>query len=147
MAKLAQILDEMANSIRTAMEATDVDVQVEGRMILNPTPPTVDVYPGDPSIDPALAAFGEELGGELITVRVRVSTADHEAGQDLLLALMDDQDELSLVQAIFDDPTLNGTAASVHIPSRSGYALFPVPAGDGALLGCTFNVVVVKARS
>jgi hypothetical protein len=48
--------------------------------------------PADPSADAQLGAFGDLVGGELITVRARVGTADTDAGQDLLLALMDDED-------------------------------------------------------
>lgn len=147
MSTLAEILDEMGNAIRKVIDnTTDVDVQVEPRMVLDPTPPCVDMYPSDPSNDQALAGFGEDVGGELITIRVRVSTADHEAGQDLLLALMDDEDPLSVITALLDEPTLNGLCSTIYMPSRSGYMLFPVPDG-GALIGCLLNVVAVKARS
>lgn len=148
MSTLAEILDEMAAAIRGVLDdVTDVDVQVEPRMVLNPSPPCVDMYPADPSTDETLAAFGEDVGGELITVRARVSTADHESGQDLLLALMDDEDPLSVIAALNDDVTLNGTCSDVVVQSRSGYALFPVASGDGILLGCLFNVVALKAKS
>lgn len=148
MSTLAEILDEMGAAIRNVIDdVTDVDVQVESRMVLNPSPPCIDMYPADPSNDQTLAGFADEIGGELIAVRVRVSTADHEAGQDLLLALMDDEDPLSVIAALNDEPTFNGTVSTMDIPSRSGYLLFPVPSGDGTLIGCLFNVVVVKARS
>ena len=147
MTTLAAVLDEMADTIRSAVATvTDVDVQVEPRMVLNPTPPCIDMYPGDPSADQDTGGFGEELGGELITVRVRVDTADHEAGQDLLLAFMDLEDELSIVTALTDDPTLNGLG-QIDVQGRSGFALFPVPAGDGVLLGCTFSTIVIRALS
>lgn len=148
MATLAAILDEMADTIRNVLDnTTDVQVQVESRMVLNPTPPTIDIYPTDPSSDPDLDAMGEYLGGELITVRARVTTADNEAGQDLLLAFMDDEDPLSLMAALNDDLTLNGLADTLDVRYRSGYALFPSAQGDGVYLGFVLNVVVVKARS
>jgi hypothetical protein len=145
---LAQLLDELADTIRNAIvQTTDVDVQVEPRMVLDPSPPCIDMYPGDPSTDPETAAFGDIAGGEFVTVRARVSTADHEAGQDLLLAFMDDgTDPLSIGSAISDDPTLNGRA-QVDYQGRGGYALFPVPAGDGALLGCLWTVRLIKMES
>lgn len=147
MATLAQILDAMADQIRDALDdVTNVDLQVEPRMVLSPTPPTIDLYPGDPSTDPTLAAYGEKWGGEIVTVRVRVSPSDSNAGQDLLLALMDDEDPLSIVLALDDDPTLAGLASTLAVQSRTGYTLFPDLTGD-AYLGCTFGVVVVKARS
>ena len=98
---LIAIMDEMADTIRDAVEAvTDLDVQVEPRMVLNPTPPTVDIYPADISRDPETASFEALDGAYLLTVRARVTTADHETGQTLLLSFMDDTDELSLMAAL-----------------------------------------------
>lgn len=147
MATLAQILDELADEIRdTLAGVTDITVQVEPGWLPAPDVPAIDIYPSDPSDDPELAAFGEELGGELITIRARVSAADIDAGQALLLAFMDDEDELAIVNAI-SDRTLNGTAAAISFRSRSGYREFPDLSGEGAWLGCLWNLVVVKARS
>src|SRR5215204_5699967 len=138
----------LADQIRGVLDdVTDVAVQVEDRMILNPTPPCVDVYPGDPSSEPDMAGFGDLHGGELITVRARVSTADTDAGQDLLLALMDDEDPLSILLAVNDDLTLGGYAQTTQVRARSGYTLFPDSGGEGALLGCLWDVVTLKAQS
>lgn len=148
MATLAQIMDELATVIRDAVDdVTDVDVQVEGRSVRSPSLPTIDIFPTDPSDDPSLAAYGEMTGGELLTVRARVSTADANAGEDLLLAFMDDEDPLSIWAALESDPTLNGLASAVHVRQRSGYRDFPDIGGEGAYLGCVWNVLVVKARS
>lgn len=141
-------MDAVADQIRDAVDdVTDVDVQVEPRMLLNPTPPAIDLYPADPSSDPDLRAFTNLVGGELLTVRARVSTADHTAGQDLLLALMDDEDPLSIVAAIQADETLGGLATSLDCRERSGFITFIDSASDAALLGATWTVVIVKARS
>ena len=141
------ILDEMAEQIRAAVVAvTDVDVQVEPRMILNPTPPSIDMYPGDVARDRESAAF-DDGGGYLFTVRARVHTADSGAGQDLLLAFMDDVNDLSIGLALVDDTTLNGKVASLDIREQTGYMLFPDPGGEGALLGCLWTVLVLPARS
>ncbi len=140
-------MDEMADQIRSALAAvTDVDVQVEPRLVLNPTPPTIDIHPGDVGQDLASAAFGDE-GGILLTVRARVTTADHDAGQDLLLAFMEEEGDLSVGQALYDDPTLNGNADDLTIQNLTGYVLFPDPGGDGALLGCQWTVLVLPSRS
>jgi len=147
-ATIAQTLTQMADQIRDIVDdVTDVDVQVEDRMILNPTPPCIDMWPADPSLDPTLAGFGEIDGGELFTIRARVSTADQDAGQDLLLALMDDEDPLSIGAALFSDPTLNGWAQTLDVQARTGYVLVPDASGEGALLGCLWTVVVVKGDS
>src|SRR5262245_21853123 len=112
MATLAELMDALADEIRETLDDSDVDVQVEGRMELTPTVPCIDIYPTDPSDDPELAAFGEEIGGELLTIRARVSPADVDAGQDLLLAFMDDEDDLAIVTSIADR-SLGGIAATL----------------------------------
>src|SRR5688572_2096583 len=97
LAGLIEIMDEMAAQIRDVLApVTDVDVQVEPRMVLSPTVPSIDIYPGDPSRDTDSAAFDDLSGGYLFTVRARVGTTDDNAGQDLLLAFMDDTDALCL---------------------------------------------------
>jgi hypothetical protein len=147
-ATLAQLLTALADQIRDSLDdVTDVAVQVEDRMVISPSAPCVDVYPADPSADAQLGAFGDLVGGELITVRARVGTADSDAGQDLLLALMDDEDPLSIVQAINDDRTLGGWAQDTDVRGRSGYTLFPDPGGEGVLLGCLWAVVAIKGQS
>jgi hypothetical protein len=147
-AGLLDVMDALADQIRNVVDdVTDVDVQVEPRLVLNPTPPTIDIYPGDLARDAESAAFDEVSGGYLLTVRARVSTSDNTAGQDLLLAFMDDQDGLSIGQAIMDDKTLNGYAASTDVQSQTGYVLFPDPGGEGALLGCQWSVIVIPGVS
>jgi hypothetical protein len=144
-ATLAQILDAMAEQIRDVTETiTDVDVQVEPRWIVNPSPPTIDMFPADPSIDQTLRGFGDELGGELITVRARVGMSDSIEIQNLLLAFMDDEDPLSIALALGDDKTLGGYAGSLDVRDRSGYVRV-LEGGD--YLGCLWQVLVWKARS
>jgi hypothetical protein len=148
-AGLIDVLDEMADQIRAAVVAvTDVDVQVEPRMVLNPTPPCIDVYPGDSPRDRESAAMDDgDDEGYFITVRARVSTADNFAGQDLLLAFIDPTNDLSIGQALYDEPTLNGYASDLDIVAQTGYALFPDPGGEGSLLGCQWTVRVLPVDS
>lgn len=149
MVTLANIMDALADEIRdTVSTVTDIDVQVEGRMILSPTPPTIDIYPTDPATNQELAGFGHRMdpGGELLTIRARVSAADANAGQDLLLAFMDDDDPLSILNAIADE-NLGGLATSLSFESQSGYRDFPDLSGEGAWLGCLWTLTVVKAKS
>jgi hypothetical protein len=142
---LAQIMDALADQIRSVLvDVTDVTVQVEPRWVTNPTPPCIDIYPSDPSNDPELRTMGDVVGGELLTVRARVDMADTAAGQDLLLAFMDDEDPLSIMQAIEEDDTLGGVAAAVDYRGRSGYVRI-VESAD--LIGCLWSVLVVKAKS
>lgn len=141
-------MDEIAAQIRTSLDGNGIDMQIASRMILSPTPPTIDIYPTDPSDDQTLAAFNEtyEYGGELLTVRARVSTADTDTGEELLLAFMDDEDPLSISEALSVDPTLNGLGR-LTIRSRSGYRDFPLLDREGTLLGCLWQLVVIKAHS
>jgi len=147
---LADILTEMADQIRThVVTVTDVDVQVEDRIVVNPTPPTIDMWPGTPSNDPeprGFSAAGLEEG-ELVTIRARVDANDNVANQDLLLALMDPEDDLCLVQALYDEPTLNGTATDVNLESRTGF--LPVLDGSGvvAMISCEWTFMVIRAQS
>lgn len=145
MATLAEVMTALADQIRSVIDdVTDVDVQVEDRWVVNPSGICVDMYPTDPSNDPELRAFGEQLGAELITVRARIDMSDSTASQDVLLAFMDDEDPLSIVAAIDEDDTLNGYAQTLDVRQRSGYVRF-LEGGDH--MGCLWNLVVVKARS
>lgn len=144
MATLAELMDAMADQIRGVVDdVTDVAVQVEPRWIVNPTPPTIDIYPGDPSSDQDLRAFTDLMGEPLFTVRARVDMSDSTASQDLLLAFMDDTDPLSIAAAI-EDGDLGGLAASLDVRSRSGYVRV-LEGGD--YLGCLWQVIVTRATS
>lgn len=146
-AGLEQILVAMADQLRNATALADVDVQVEHRVVFNPTPPTVDLQVGDTSRDEQSAAFDDVSGAYIVTVRARVGMADGDAGQDLLLAFMDDTNDLSLAEALLDDPTLNGYASSIHVRDFSGHRLYEHPSGEGAYLGFQFTVYVLAAES
>jgi hypothetical protein len=144
-ATLAGLLDALADQIRSVIDdVTDVAVQVEPRWVVNCTPPCIDMYPADPSTDPDLRAFGEMLGGELITIRARIDMSDSTAMQDLLLAFMDDGDPLSITAALEENKTLGGRAGGLDVRDRSGYVRV-LEGGD--YLGCLWQVVVIKARS
>jgi hypothetical protein len=144
-ATFAEILDAMADQIRSVIvDVTDVAVQVEPRWVVNCTPPCIDMYPADPSVDQELRAFGEMMGGDLFTVRARVDMSDSTAMQDLLLAFMDDTDPLSISATLEEDKTLNGLATSVDVRDRSGYVRV-LEGGD--YLGCLWQVLVIKAVS
>lgn len=144
----ADIQTAIADQIRSLVDEVDnLDVQVEDRMVLNPTPPTIDIWPGDPSVDQSFASFGEPMGADIFTLRGRVSTADSRAGQDLLLALMDDEDPLSLAAALDSDQTLGGLTTSLDITNVTGFVLIPDTSSEGAHLGCLWAITVIKARS
>lgn len=151
MSALATIMDEMADQIRSALAGADWDFQVEPRMVLSPTPPAIDIYPADPARDLDTRAHGQTSehteGGHIFNVRARVAPNDHEANQEVLLALMDDEDDLCLVQALYDDPTLGGHASDVSLLNESGFVLVPTIDGANVHIGLIWTFLVIPARS
>lgn len=141
----AELLDAMAGQIRTAFASVaDVDIQVEPRRVAACSPPTIDMYPGDVSRGTEAAAFGVN-GEHLFTVRARVNENDEEANQDLLLAFMDDVNELSIALALLEDTTLGGIAVSLDCVDPTGYVLYP--SGTEEYLGFQFTCKVIRADS
>lgn len=146
MATLAQVTTAIADTIRAVLEDVDQTIQVEPHIVLAPAATCIDVYPADPSDDQTLAGFGDTYGGELLYLRARLGSADSDSEQALLLALMDDEDPLSVSDALESDPTLNGTVQTMHLLSRSGIRQFQDP--DGIVyVGCLWQLTIVKARS
>ncbi len=146
---LRAITEAMADQIRDVLEDVDtIDVQVEPRWILNPTPLSIDIYPGSGIRDLDSAAFDDD-GAYRLTVRARINTPDFDAAYDVLISLMDDEDPLHLASAIVEDPTLGDTASSVHISplDQSGLQAYEHPSGEGAHLGFQVVALVFPARS
>jgi hypothetical protein len=115
-------------------------LQVHGRLVVNPTPPAVDIYPADPFQQ----AFTMGTREFFFNVRARVSTAENEGGQDLLLSMMDPEAATSMSAAILSDRTLGGKVDNLKVDGPSGFGVFPVPASSSgaALLGCTWQVEI-----
>lgn len=137
----------MTSLISGGLAAAPVAVQVQRGMVLNPTPPTIDVYVTDPAREFSAAGFGDIAGGYQITVRARVLTADNDAGQDLLISFMDDVDELCIPLFVLDEPTLNQKATSLRLVSVSGHRAYETPDAAGAHLGCQWDFLVIPVRS
>lgn len=139
---LRQICDELAATISDQGFAK-VE-QVRGRLNLDPTPLSIDIYPADPMTDDRPRGFGPPFGAYVLTVRARVGGADHEAAQDALLDLMDWHDGLANV--LEDDQTLNGLASSVSVAGPTGLRPYRGK-GDEILMGCEWSVNVIPAES
>ena len=150
-ASLAELLDELAATLLAVVgpAVVETEVQIVGRRNFNPTPPSIDIYPGDPFREsPGIAGFGETGGELLLTVRARVSTVDNIAGQDLLLRLMDDEDAISVASTLMEDQTLNGLASSVFVEANTGYVQYIDAGQEGAAyLGCEWRVRVLRVLS
>ena len=76
------------------------------------------------------------------TVRARVSTADNEAGQDLLLAMMDEDAAESVETAIRSTKTYAGAQLG-DIEGPTEFGIFIDSGGEGSLLGCTWRVALI----
>lgn len=142
-----EIREAMADQIRAhyAAEITDLDIQVEPRIVFNPTPPTIDLQPNTPARDADSAGFGEVDGAFRFYVRLRVA-GDEEAQQELLFAAMDETDDMCVANALLDDPTLNGYAASVFVEAPTGFELAQ-DVTDRPLLSVRFPVTVIAGHS
>lgn len=147
-APLADLFDEMAAKIDAVLVSEFPEAQVHGRRQFSPTPPSIDIYPGDPFRDSTdgTAGFQDVNGALIATVRARVNTADNFAGQELLLRLMDEEDDISVAAALMDDQTLNGLASSVSVDGNSGYLQY-IDSGAQPFLGCEWRVRVLRVYS
>ena len=136
-----EIMEALATQLTTGLVAIDT-LQVVGKLVPNPTPPCIDIYPGDPFFEPI--AFSGQYA-RFFTVRVRVSTADHEGGQSLLLSLMDPSGTTSLTDAIEGGYTVNGDVLDVSVEEGpSAYGIFNDPGSqDNRLLGALWRVRVL----
>ena len=106
-------------AIADALEpiAAEVDgLQVYPYLNSNPTPPSLDIYPGAPF--QTGAGFGVGQSQVWFTIRARVRTADQEAAMKLLLRMMDPNDPAIVEAAIADTAavTPEGVSRVPRIP-------------------------------
>lgn len=139
-------MDALASQIGDVLCSGTADplieqLQVESRLVFNPSPPSIDVYPSDPFQEAlAMGAGNNEI---FFNVRARVSTAENEGGQDLLLSMMDPAANTSVLKAILSDRTLGNVAQISTVEGPSAFGVFPDPGSTGgSLLGCTWRVGV-----
>jgi hypothetical protein len=130
---LSEIMEEIAAALQP------LDAEIEGLQVYpylnpNPTPPSLDIYPGAPF--QTGAGFGVGESQVWFTIRARVATADHEAAMRLLLRLMDPNDPASVEAAIAD-------TAAVTPEGVSDFREYLEDAEtSGRLLGCEWRVSV-----
>ena len=151
--RLSALLDIM-DALRDTLDAVlgpdalgAESFQVHGRWNPNPSPPAIDIYPGDPFRDVTAAAFND-VGGELFfTVRARMGAADNQASQELILTVMDDEHALSVAGTLMEDNTLDGLVASLRVDGPSGFIEYREPGGQLSHVGVEWRVMVVNATS
>jgi hypothetical protein len=140
-------IPEIVEALADALEALRPDIpdlQVYPYWLAAATPPTIDIYTGDPFQN----GLGFNGGAELFfTVRARVTTADNTAGQQLLYQML--EPDTGITAALTADQTLGGIVDSVGIgdqgsPGVSGLREYveDVPV-NGRLLGAEWRVRVL----
>lgn len=142
---LRDVYQALADSITDELDFGTVDVVVEPRMVLQPSEPCIDMYPGNPARDADSAAFGDVSGFEVVTVRFRCAANDHTETQDLLLDLNDDTHALCMAAAIESDQTLGGWATGVGVDADSFSGVLDFSTTASQLVGCTWRVLIARA--
>ena len=152
MATIAQVMDAMAAQLENQLQpSSPVVLHIEPRAFAVAETPAIDMLIANPTgLEAGMAAFNDLYGGIPITIRVRVSTADLYSGEDILLALMDDEGDMSIIKALDHDHSLGGWAQDIMWQDGfpwSGYQDFTDVNGDGFFLGSTLPIIVLKASS
>ncbi len=129
---VAEVMVAISSRLEDVLAGEIEGIQILPYLNANPTPPSVDVYPGDPF--QTGAGFGVGESQVFFTVRARVTTADSESGQRLLLRMLDPGDVASVEAALED-------VASVVNDGVSGFREYLEDTqANGRLLGCEWRV-------
>lgn len=129
---VAELMVAITTRLEDVLAGEIEGIQIVPFLNVNPTPPSVDVYPGDPF--QTGAGFGVGESQVFFTIRARVTTADSESGQNLLLRMLDPGDVASVEAALED-------VATVVPEGVSGFREYlQDTATDGRLLGCEWRV-------
>lgn len=139
-ASLETIMLAIASLIEDELAAQVTDLTVYPKRQFNPNPPCIDVYPGDPFQEQV--AYGYRNRELFFIVRARVSTADNEAGQAVLLGLLDADSPTSVLRALASDRTLQGWVDDSAVDAVSGYGLHQDVGEAPSLLGATWRLKV-----
>jgi hypothetical protein len=136
----AALADQLETEL-SPLEASYGELQVVPRRVFNPTPPTIDIYPAN--VAQEQAGFGPANRDAFLTIRARVTMADEDAGQDLLLELSDTGPG-SVMAALAADPTLAEEVDNSAVETQSGLRVYEDVPGSGAYLGCEWTLRVVR---
>lgn len=145
---LTDIADRIRDNLDAAFTGSDPKIEVASRMRVKPGwTPIVDIYPANSFRTPDEAGFGDIDGAVYLTVRARITTTDHEASQDVLFRMLDDNDVLSVEAALMDDQTTGGLTNSVLVQGTTGFGIYQDIGGDGAYLGCEWQTKILPNLS
>ena len=136
---LLELTDQVAAQLEQHLTPNIPELQVTSQMNFNPTPPAIDMYPADPFQE--ADAYGVTERVAFFTVRARVTTADQDMGQTLLLQMMDPTSPLSVAGGLWADPSFAGTCQDSAVEGPSGYIVYQDPGGQGSnLMGCEWRL-------
>jgi hypothetical protein len=115
------------------------ELQVTSQLNDNPTPPAVDLYPAEPFQDQT--DFGPLIRAALWIVRARVTKADQDSGQTLLLQMMDPTSPLSVTAALASNPGFGGACQDSTVEGPLNWGTYGDPGGQGTeLMGCQWRL-------
>lgn len=134
-------LIEIVEAMHDALEPVVAEVeglQVYPFMNVNPTPPSIDIYPADPF--QTGEGFSRDERTSAFTVRARANVADLESGQRVLLQLLDTASPASVENALLMD----GLGLDVTVGMADGYPTGFRSYADspGELIGVEWRVEV-----
>lgn len=142
MSTINVVMEAIAGRLEAGLDPHLDGIQVDPRMVFNPTPPCLDIYPADPFL--VQTAFGPGEREATFVIRARVSTADNEGGQELLLDLLDPAGNLSVIDVLAADSTLGGAVQDSAVPiGPSGFIVYAAEGGGGDLLGAEWRLQVI----
>jgi hypothetical protein len=141
---VAALMDAIAAAVDAALAqvVTLGDVQVTSTMNLNPTPPSIDIFPAEEFTEQI--GFGVGVNRLNFTVRARVGTVANVEGQELLLLLMDPNGDASLTEALTEQfLVVDGVSYPLNVTGPTGFQVYRDTGGGGDLIGCAWTVGVL----
>lgn len=142
MSSLIEVVEAMAAALAPIADTIE-GLQVLPYMNVNPTPPSIDIYPGTPF--QTGSGFGDDAD-LFFTVRARTTFADSVAGQQGLYRMLDTAGPESVRAALELDQTLGGVVQSLAVVDEgvSGFTEYIEDAQTGGrLVGCEWRVQVI----
>src|SRR4029453_10946318 len=126
-------MDAIADQLQTELGPIVDGVQIVPRMGVNPPPPCIDISRAPEGCQEQIA-FGYEQHAVFV-VRASVSTADQDAGQELLLELLDPRGPASVLRALMADPSFGDAVDDSTVTGISGFLPYSFDPAGGSLLG------------
>jgi hypothetical protein len=139
---LQQVVEAMAAALEPLTDAIP-GLQILPYLNANPTPPSIDIYPGTPF--QSGSGFGRDADC-FFTVRARTTFADSVAGQQGLYRMLDPTGAASVQAALESDQTLGGAVQSLAVVEEgvSGFTEYVEDAQTGGrLVGCEWRIQVI----